>query len=161
MQSNLHRVSEFAVLAEHKIGDDADRSEATASIKRLRENDGDSESEIDEIAVSDKSTLLPDIRNEGNAVSDHLLDSHKAEGAEVDTTVFLSFDWENEAPYEKAVERYYGSHVQILSIYLKVLLLYFQFSFIYYHNNVAWFFWQSQMPCMFTSEFISQKGHNL
>ncbi|KAL8090101.1 hypothetical protein AgCh_039537, partial [Apium graveolens] len=105
MQSNLHRVSEFAVLAEHKIGEDVNRSEATASIKRLRENDGDSESEIDEIAGSDKSTLLPDIRNEGNAVSGHLHDSLKPEGAEVDTTIFLSFDWENEAPYEKAVER--------------------------------------------------------
>lgn len=122
MQSNLHRVSEFAVLAVHKIGEDVDRSEATASIKRLRENDGDSESEIDEIAVSDKSTLLPDIRNEGNAVSDHLLDSLKPEGAEVDTTVFLSFDWENEAPYEKAVERYYRSLVQSRSICLKILL---------------------------------------
>lgn len=112
MQSNLHRVSEFAVLAEHKIGNDADRSETTTSVKRFRENDGDSESEFDEIAVSNKSTLLPDNRNEGNEVSDPLLDSLKPEGGEVDTTVFLSFDWENEAPYEKAVERYCGSLVQ-------------------------------------------------
>lgn len=116
MQSNLHRVSEFAVLAEHKIGDDADKSGETTSIKRFRENDGDSESEFDEIAVSDKSALLPDIRNEGNTVSDPLIDSLKPEGAKVDTTVFLSFDWENEAPYEKAVERYYGSLLQSQSM---------------------------------------------
>ena len=132
MQSNLHRVSEFAVLAEHKTGEDADRSEAATSIKRFRENDGESESEIDEIAVSDKSTLLPDIRNDGDAVSDPVLDSLKPGRAEVDTTVFLSFDWENEAPYEKAVERYYGSLVQsrshvlntlfILSVFIHLLL---------------------------------------
>ena len=112
MQSNLHRVSEYAVLAEQEIGEDVDKSETTTSIKRFRENDGDSESEIDEIAVSDKSTLLPDIINKGNAVSDPLLDSLKPEGDKVDTTVFLSFDGENEAPYERAVERYYGSLVQ-------------------------------------------------
>ncbi|KAA8525316.1 hypothetical protein F0562_007171 [Nyssa sinensis] len=73
MQTNLHRVSEFAV--------------------------------TDENATEDGMAALPELNNQGNATSDPWHESPKSEFAELDTTVFLSFDWENEGPYEKAVER--------------------------------------------------------
>lgn len=105
MQTNLHRVSEFSVLAEHTIKDKTDKSEVKTAVKRFREHESDSESEIDEIGVSTKTAVLSEINNQVDVTSDPWLDSHKSDASEVDATVFLSFDWENEGPYEKAVER--------------------------------------------------------
>ncbi|XP_059645057.1 uncharacterized protein LOC132286709 isoform X2 [Cornus florida] len=107
MQTNLHRVSEFAVTSERTTEDGVVKPEVKTAIKRFREHDSDTESEVDEIAVSSNiSTALPDLNNQGNAAPDPWLDSPKSEVAEIDKTVFLSFDWENEGPYEAAVERY-------------------------------------------------------
>lgn len=109
MQSNLHRVSEFSVMAEPTIKDGMDKPEAKTAIKRLREHDSDSESEHDDISVSANMSVMPDNKNQGSLASNFRQDSLKSETTELDTTVFLSFDWENERPYEKAVERYYIS----------------------------------------------------
>lgn len=105
MQSNLHRVSEFSVMAEHTVKDGVEKPEAKTAIKRFREHDSDSESELDDISVSANMSVMPDTKNHGNAASGLWQDSLKSEAAQLDTTVFLSFDWENERPYEKAVER--------------------------------------------------------
>ncbi|KAI3728271.1 hypothetical protein L6452_16904 [Arctium lappa] len=101
MQTNLHRVSEVAVTAEHIISDGSDKPEAKTSVKRFREHDSDSDLEHDDLAVGASIPVLPDTANESGIWQD----SPKSETAEIDTTVFLSFGWENEKPYEKAVER--------------------------------------------------------
>lgn len=106
MQTNLHRVSEFAVTAEHETEDGIAKSESKTAIKRFREHDSDTESEVDDIAVSANiSTSFPDLDNPVNAASDPWHESPKSEAPEFDTRVFFSFDWENEGPYEKAIDR--------------------------------------------------------
>ncbi|KAK1551145.1 hypothetical protein Q3G72_031043 [Acer saccharum] len=105
MQTNLHRVSEFAVTAKQK-DDDKVRHEARATVKRLRENDSDTESEADEnVGSANISAPLVDLKGQDGGGPDAWHDSSKSLIAEDDTTVFLSFDWENEDPYEKAVDR--------------------------------------------------------
>lgn len=106
MQTNLHRVSEFAVQAEHGTDDVKDKSEPKTAMKRFHENDSDSESESDEMAVGNNiSSPLPEVKDQNNVASDAWHESPKSESAGHDDTVFLSFDWENEGPCEKAVER--------------------------------------------------------
>ncbi|KAI3468258.1 hypothetical protein Pfo_024921 [Paulownia fortunei] len=106
VQTNLHRVSEFAVMTEHGTDDVKDNSEPKTAMKRFRENDSDTESESDDMAVGNNiSSPLPEVKDQSNVASDAWLESPKSETAGHDNTVFLSFDWENEGPYEKAVER--------------------------------------------------------
>ncbi|BAT78232.1 hypothetical protein LR48_Vigan04g211500 [Vigna angularis] len=102
MQTNLHRVSEFAVTA-NQTADDSNL-EARTSVKRVRELDTETESDADDI-VSSIPGALSDLSSHGIEASDFWLDSSKSEGSQLDTTVFLSFDWDNEQPYERAVER--------------------------------------------------------
>lgn len=84
-----------------------DKPESKTAIKRYREQDSDTESEVDEISVGKNiSGALPDHKDQISMASDPWHDSPKSKNGEHDTTVFLSFDWENEGPYEKAVERY-------------------------------------------------------
>lgn len=106
MQTNLHRVSEFAITAKHTDNDSMVIPEARTAIKRFREHDSDTESEVDDIVNSSNlSTTFTDFNSQTSVAPDNLWrDSPKHEISE-DTTVFLSFDWENEVPYEKAVER--------------------------------------------------------
>lgn len=105
MQTNLHRVSEFAVTAKQTSDNGNVNAEARTAIKRLLEHDSDTESDVDEIVGSSNiSGALPDLNNQGGATPGTWRDSSKSE---LDSLVFLSFDWENEEPYEKAVERYY------------------------------------------------------
>lgn len=107
MQTNLHRVSEFAV-ATNQTADDAKlKPEARSAVKRLREHDNDTESEVDDIVSSNISTALQNSIGEQVAAPESWHDSSKSEVADLDTTVFLSFNWENEEPYVKAVERYH------------------------------------------------------
>ncbi|KAL2346823.1 hypothetical protein Fmac_000823 [Flemingia macrophylla] len=104
MQTNLHRVSEFAVTANQAADDD--NLEARTSVKRVREHDTETESDADDIVSSSTiPVVLTDLNNLGVEGTDFWLDSSKSEAAQLDTTVFLSFDWDNEQPYEKAVER--------------------------------------------------------
>ncbi|KAI3501756.1 hypothetical protein L1887_29761 [Cichorium endivia] len=101
MQTNLHRVSEVAVTADHTVNDG---SEVKTSVKRFREHDSDSDLEHDDLAaVGTSLSVLTDTTNESGIWHDAV--SSKSETSEIDTTVFLSFGWENEKPYEKAVER--------------------------------------------------------
>ncbi|KAH9761013.1 zinc finger FYVE domain-containing protein [Citrus sinensis] len=104
MQTNLHRVSEFAVTAEERADDV--KHEVRAAIKRLRENDTDSESDVDDIVgKANISSSMVDLSGQGGVTSDPWHDSFKSENAENGSAVFLSFDWKNEDPYEKTVER--------------------------------------------------------
>ncbi|XP_062022257.1 uncharacterized protein LOC133738693 isoform X1 [Rosa rugosa] len=105
MQTNLHRVSEFAVTVKQTDDGGETRGEARAAIKRLRELDSDTESEVDDVVGNSVSTALPDLDSQGGTALDSWRDSSKPDVAEFDTSVFLSFDWENEEPYEKAVQR--------------------------------------------------------
>ncbi|XP_027180766.1 uncharacterized protein LOC113779395 [Coffea eugenioides] len=106
MQTNLHRVSEFAVMSDQTTSKNVDKLESKTAIKRYREHDSDTESEVDEISVGKNIPVaLPEHKDQISVASDPWHDSPKSRTAEHDTTVFLSFDWENEGPYERAVER--------------------------------------------------------
>lgn len=93
-------------MAEHGTDDVKDNLEPKTATKRFRENDSDSESESDDLGVtSNISSPLPEVKDQSNMASDVWHNSPKSETPEHDNTVFLSFDGENEGPYEKAVER--------------------------------------------------------
>lgn len=128
MQTNRHRVSEVAVTSKHKTNKDDVKNDTRTAIKRLREHDNsDTELEIDDIVSgSNLSAALPDLSIEGGATPGPQQDSSKSDYVESDTTVYLSLDWENEEPYEKAVERYF-----FLSCLVTLSFLFF-------------FFWLSQ-----------------
>ncbi|XP_010526122.1 PREDICTED: uncharacterized protein LOC104803772 [Tarenaya hassleriana] len=99
MQTNLHRVSEFVVTATQKNDDARIKPDERPAIKRLLENDSDSESEADDFSPSNSSQpAMTDSAQDGGGLFDTGMDRS-------DPTVFLSFDWENEVPYEKAVDR--------------------------------------------------------
>lgn len=108
MQTNLHRVSEVAITAEERANDGKSKPEIRTAIKRVREPDSDTESEVDDIAGNTNVSAASDHSVKDSSSLDLWGDSLESETAEVDNTVFLSFDWENEDPYEKAVERYYS-----------------------------------------------------
>lgn len=110
MQTNLHRVSEFAVTTKQTAEGARVKAEERAAIKRLREHDSDTESEVDENGGGTNiSTNLPALNGHGGAAPDaSWQDTMKTDVAEHDNSVFLSFNWENEEPYEKAVERYHS-----------------------------------------------------
>uniref|UniRef100_A0A0E0C462 ZFYVE26-like TPR repeats domain-containing protein n=1 Tax=Oryza meridionalis TaxID=40149 RepID=A0A0E0C462_9ORYZ len=93
MQCNLHRVSESAVSAETDNEVTLHQPKGKFSSKRAREPDSDAESEIEDIVISGKS-------------ASNSLESPKCDEAKLEPTTFISFDWDNEGPYEKAVERY-------------------------------------------------------
>lgn len=125
MQTNLHRVSEFAIMADHTTRDGKDVPECKTAMKRFRDHDSDAESEVDELAGSNNiSTNAQEIKKEVGGSSDPCHDSLKSESSDC-TTVFLSFDCENEGPYEKAVERYSISFIFVLTIvvHIKLVLL--------------------------------------
>jgi zinc finger FYVE domain-containing protein 26 len=107
MQTNLHRVSEFAVAINQTADDARLKPEARSAVKRFREHDNDMESEVDDIVSSNISTAFQNSIGERVAAPESWHDSSKSEVADFDTTVFLSFNWENEEPYVKAVERYH------------------------------------------------------
>ncbi|KAL1300935.1 hypothetical protein HN51_045559 [Arachis hypogaea] len=103
MQTNLHRVSEVAVTGQ--TADDSNR-EARTSIKRIREHDTETESDADDIVSSSSIPVaLTELNGHGIEATDFSHDSSKYEAGQIDTTIFLSFDWDNEEPYEKAVRR--------------------------------------------------------
>ncbi|CAL5205097.1 unnamed protein product [Lathyrus oleraceus] len=103
MQTNLHRVSEFAVTANQT--EDDDNLEARSSVKRVREHDTETELDADDINSSTVPGGLTDLNSQGVEAADLWHDSSKSEASQLDSTVFLSFDWDNEEPYQKAVER--------------------------------------------------------
>ncbi|WVZ69871.1 hypothetical protein U9M48_018593 [Paspalum notatum var. saurae] len=92
MQSNLHRVSESSVTDKSEGEVSLHQSKGKFSMKRAREPDSDGESELEDVVISGKTTSSS-------------LESPKHEDTRLEPTAFISFDWENEGPYEKAVER--------------------------------------------------------
>uniref|UniRef100_A0ACD5VIY9 Uncharacterized protein n=1 Tax=Avena sativa TaxID=4498 RepID=A0ACD5VIY9_AVESA len=92
MQSNLHRVSESAVAVKTENEVAVHQSKGKISMKRAREPDSDAESELEDVVIN------------VNAASS-TLESPKHDDGKLEPTAFISFDWENEGPYEKAVER--------------------------------------------------------
>ncbi|XP_038897971.1 uncharacterized protein LOC120085832 isoform X2 [Benincasa hispida] len=106
LQTNLQRVSEFAITAKQDVDDAGFKPDTRASMKRLLEHDSDTESEFDEIVSSSKPSVpLPGVNVQDGTFQDGWCHSSKSDIHELDTTTFLSFDWENEEPYQKAVER--------------------------------------------------------
>jgi zinc finger FYVE domain-containing protein 26 len=92
MQSNLHRVSESAVTVKTENEVAVHQSKGKFSIKRAREPDSDAESELEDVVINvNAASITPE--------------SPKHDDAKLEPTAFISFDWENEGPYEKAVER--------------------------------------------------------
>ncbi|ESQ46699.1 hypothetical protein EUTSA_v10000005mg [Eutrema salsugineum] len=97
MQTNLHRVSEFVVTPKQTPDDTRIKPDERTAIKRLLEHDSDSESDAEEIFSNiNIQPALTDSRDSGPLETGI---------GRTDPTVFLSFDWENEVPYEKAVNR--------------------------------------------------------
>ncbi|GAA0138325.1 hypothetical protein LIER_00090 [Lithospermum erythrorhizon] len=104
-QNNLHQVSEFAVMSDQKVDDTESKHETKFSTKRLREHDSDTEPEVDEVSSSNNtSKMLQKVTDKFNMPSVPMHTSAES-SAEHDSTVFLSIDWEDERPYDKAVER--------------------------------------------------------
>lgn len=103
MQSNLHRVSESAIAAAKDGESTSAKPGLKILAKRSREPESDTESDIDDmIASGHVSPFISDNVAYENASSASWLESPNAE---IDSLPLLSLDWENEQPYEKAVER--------------------------------------------------------
>lgn len=87
--------------AKQKVDDDTRiKPDERTAIKRLREHDSDSESDAEEIFSNNNIQPAPTdcSARDGGPTETGI--------GRTDPTVFLSFDWENEVPYEKAVNRY-------------------------------------------------------
>ncbi|XP_039118557.1 uncharacterized protein LOC120254523 isoform X2 [Dioscorea cayenensis subsp. rotundata] len=105
MQSNLHRVSE-STMAKSDSDVSTTKPEVKNSVKRFRESESDTESEVGDLVGSGHaSSTLGEFNAQGNLVSDSCQGSPRSDKVEIDHTVYISFDWENEGPYENAVER--------------------------------------------------------
>lgn len=102
-QMNLHRVSEFGVTSKNNEDGGEVIINRKFSTKRPRELDTDADSEVDDSMGTNSFTVLPDVQTA--AGHDALQDSMQYLSAENDAITVLTFDWENEEPYEKAVER--------------------------------------------------------
>ncbi|CDY38507.1 BnaC03g26900D [Brassica napus] len=98
MQTNLHRVSEFVVTPKQKPDDARIKPDERTAIKRLREHDSDSESDAEEAFSNNIRPALTHYSARDGG-------SFETGASRTDPTVFLSFDWENEGPYENAVNR--------------------------------------------------------
>jgi hypothetical protein len=141
MQTNLHRVSEVAVATKQTADDAKFKPEARSAVKRLREHDNDTESEVDDIVSSGNiSTALQNSIGERVAAPESWHDSSKYEVADLDTTVFLSFDWENEEPYVKAVERYHCL-LYLFSASLNHILI------VHFFGLFSYLLWSSLFRC--------------
>ncbi|WCJ29790.1 hypothetical protein M5689_011402 [Euphorbia peplus] len=108
MQTNRHRVSEVVVTSKQEASGGEVKADVRSAIKRLREHDSDTESEVDDVVSGNISTALRDIRNQGGGAPDPRQDPSRSDNVDLENTVYLSLDWENEEPYEKAVERLIG-----------------------------------------------------
>ncbi|KAK8942081.1 hypothetical protein KSP40_PGU011520 [Platanthera guangdongensis] len=102
MQSNLHRVSESAIATENDNEVSIAKSDVKISAKRFRDPESDTESEIDNFTVH---LTKSDLNVEVPLASKERQDSPATDSVEMNSTAFLSFDWEKEEPYVKAVER--------------------------------------------------------
>ncbi|XP_057524069.1 uncharacterized protein LOC130803870 isoform X3 [Amaranthus tricolor] len=93
MQTNLHRFSEVAVTSKDTNDAEEIQNNRRSFKKRPREHDINTESEIDDCVGGNPVTPIPEI---AQATTQAVEDS---------STTFLTFDWANEEPYERAVKR--------------------------------------------------------
>ncbi|CAI0408532.1 unnamed protein product [Linum tenue] len=108
MQTNLHRVLEFAGTGKQKDGGGEAKGDLRTARKRVRDHDGDAESEVDDLGGGRTNTSsFHDIGSEDGETG-VLLDSLESGDAKPDNTIYLSLDWENEELYEKAVDSLIG-----------------------------------------------------
>ncbi|XP_078432242.1 zinc finger FYVE domain protein isoform X2 [Wolffia australiana] len=106
MQSNLCRVSESAKAATAMYDVASGMPKGSYSVKRLRESEADVQSEVVETVFSSHDSVSSaDAYNQVDGIPNRYEESSTADGIPDSSTMFLSLDWENEAPYEKAVER--------------------------------------------------------
>ncbi|KAF6172870.1 hypothetical protein GIB67_035424 [Kingdonia uniflora] len=103
MQTNLHRISESSMTAKHATESENAKPEAKTSVKRHRDSESDTESDVDDMVGSHGSTTFPEVSNHGCMAHNPSQESQRSGNVDIDPPVFLSFDWENEGPYEKAV----------------------------------------------------------
>ncbi|KAF3778358.1 hypothetical protein EJ110_NYTH43674 [Nymphaea thermarum] len=112
MQSNLHRVSESAATSRCIAEVGKSKAESRFAIKRSFEPDSDTESEEEDkghvVVGSHVSTSVSESDAQNHGSSESLQSAQKFENVDLEKAVFLSLDWENEGPYEEAVERLIG-----------------------------------------------------
>ncbi|KAK1298061.1 hypothetical protein QJS10_CPB14g00969 [Acorus calamus] len=80
------------------------RSKIKFAVKRCREPESDNESEVDETVV-ESLPVLANFNADDHRTSEFCYDSPGLENLGLGSTVFLSFDLENEVPYQKAVDK--------------------------------------------------------
>ncbi|XP_064990639.1 uncharacterized protein LOC135628052 isoform X1 [Musa acuminata AAA Group] len=106
MQSNLHKISRSAIASKSDIKTAAAISTGKVPVKRVREPESDTESEIDDmVAGGHNSPTLSEFSTHGQSVSRSWHSSSSPVDVGIDAANFISCDWENEGPYGKAVER--------------------------------------------------------
>ncbi|RRT71470.1 hypothetical protein GW17_00023827 [Ensete ventricosum] len=118
MQSNLHKISRSAIASKSDIKTAAAISNGKVPVKRVREPESDTESEIDDMVVGGHNTpTLSEFSTHGHSVSRSWHSSSSPEDVGIDPANFISCDWENEGPYGKAVERFIFHYLLLLSIF--------------------------------------------
>ncbi|KAK1299466.1 hypothetical protein QJS10_CPB14g00981 [Acorus calamus] len=80
------------------------RSKIKFAVKRCREPESDNESEVDETVV-ESLPVLANFNADDHRTSEFWHDSLGPENLGLGSTVFVSFDLENEVPYQKAVDK--------------------------------------------------------
>ncbi|CAN6456405.1 unnamed protein product [Victoria cruziana] len=112
MQSNLHRVSESAATSRCIAEAGKTKAESRFAIKRPFEPDSDTESEEEDkgrvVVGSNMSIAVSESDAQNHGPSESLQSKQKFENMDLEKAVFVSLDWENEGPYEEAVERLIG-----------------------------------------------------
>jgi hypothetical protein len=110
MQANLHHLSDSPTTLKRLTEADQQKDEKRIAVKRPRESEHDAESDEDDevhgilgMPVA-KSVFDMDSKNSHtcSAISEDVLETGNFNA---DKTHSLLFDWENEGPYEEAVER--------------------------------------------------------
>lgn len=75
-------------------------------MKRVRPPESDTESEVDEIIIGGHSSpTFSEFTAHGQPTFKTSQQSAVHDDVEVNPACYVSFDWENEGPYGKAVER--------------------------------------------------------
>lgn len=107
MQTNHHRIMEHAGIYYLKDGSFPAKS-TSASLKRYRDQDSDIVSEVDDLPLGNhvSNSSLECTTDQKFVASDSLHHSPKSETTLHDDIVFLSFDWESQAPFERAIGRF-------------------------------------------------------
>lgn len=117
MQTNLHRFSEVAVTPKDTNDAEEIENNRRSFNKRPREHDIDTESELDDCVGGNHVTPNPEIAQA------------TTQAAEDSSTTFLTFDWANEEPYERAVKRYLPTFPEKIILVFFLNFFFYGFSF--------------------------------